>query len=115
MSSTLGRNGLRRSALAAAIFACGLGTAATAADETWSQAPKSLAAIEREAGRDLYIVGLKSAPVASYAGGRTGLGAAPRRADGRLDLRSAAALAYVAALQDEHAGFLQGLSSRIGR
>jgi len=115
MSSTLGRNGLRLSALAAAIFACGLGTAATAADETWSQAPKSLAAIEREAGRDLYIVGLKSAPVASYAGGRTGLAAAPRRADGRLDVRSAAALAYVAALQDEHAGFLQGLSSRIGR
>jgi subtilisin family serine protease len=115
MSSTLGRKGLRVSALAAAIFACGLGTAAHAAEESWSQAPKSLAAIEREAGRELYIVGLKSAPVATYAGERAGLAAVPRRANGRLDVRSPAALAYVDALRGEHAGFLQALSSRVGR
>ena len=115
MSSTLGRNGLRVSALAAAIFACGLGTAATAADETWSQAPKSLAAIEREAGRELYIVGLKSPPVATYAGDRTGLPALRRMANGRLDVRSAEALAYVDTLQQEHAAFQQSAATRIGR
>ena len=115
MSSTLGRKGLRVSALAAAIFACGLGAAAHAAEESWSNAPKSLAAIEREAGRELYIVGLKSAPVATYAGDRAGLAALPRRANGRIDVRSPAALDYVEALRGEHASFLQGFGSRIGR
>ncbi len=65
--------------------------------------------------RQMYIIGLKEAPLALYAGGTNGLSAPPRRADGKLDVKSAASLAYVAHLQSAQNAFMANVGSLLGR
>ena len=71
------------------------------------------AAYDRNA--DMYIIGLKSAPLALADGPGGTLSALPRTAEGRLDVKSAAATAYVDRLVREQDGFLADASARIGR
>jgi hypothetical protein len=58
------------------------------------------------AQQDLYIVGLKSAPLAMYGGQNRSFAAIPRKADNKLDFKSAEALAYQNQLRSEQGAFL---------
>lgn len=64
---------------------------------------------------DLYIIGFKSAPLALADGPGGTLSTLPRTAQGRLDVKAAAATAYVDRLVREQDDFLADASARIGR
>jgi len=110
-----GMRGLRISALAAAIVAAGGAPAAAVAAEGVTLAPKSVAALENAQGRELYIIGLREPALAMYEGGKASLAAVPRLGNGRMDVKSAAALAYVDFLRSEQDLFLASISGSIGR
>jgi subtilisin family serine protease len=115
MIASFNKHGMRVSALAAALVAAGGAAPAALAAEGVTQAPKSVAAIENAQGRDLYIIGLREPALAMYEGGKAGLAAVPRRANGRMDVKSAAALAYVDFLRSEQDRFLASISGTVGR
>jgi subtilisin family serine protease len=115
MIASFGRNGLRVSALAAAIVAAGGAAPIAKATEGVALAPKSVAAIENAQGRELYIIGLRDPALAMYEGGRANLAAVPRLRNGRMDVKSAAALAYVDFLRAEQDRFLASISGTVGR
>jgi hypothetical protein len=65
--------------------------------------------------RGIYIVGLRSAPLAMYAGTDGRFSAIPRTEDGKLDLKSGPALSYLSSLDAEQDLFLNRLGGRLGR
>lgn len=67
--------------------------------------------------RGIYIVGLRSAPLAMYDGTQKGARypAIPRAKNGRLDLRSDAAQRYLSALAAEQDLFLNRIGARLAR
>jgi hypothetical protein len=65
--------------------------------------------------RDIYIVGLHAAPLATYDGSRAGLPRAPRNSSGRIDVRSFEAQAYVRSLAQAQEQFLDSVSQALGR
>ena len=80
-----------------------------------SLAQNSSAAALVENSPDLYIIGLKQAPLALYEGQNRGFAAIPRKADNKLDFTSPEAVNYQNALKSEQASFLQKASSALGR
>jgi hypothetical protein len=67
------------------------------------------------ARQDLYIVGLKAAPLALYAGQNRNFAAIPRKADNKLDFKSAEALAYQNQLRIEQGDFLAQATAALKR
>lgn len=67
------------------------------------------------AARSRYTIVLKGDPLAAYSGGVAGIAPAPQRSSGRLDVHAPSAQAYVAYLAHGQAGFLDELSSQLGR
>ncbi len=65
----------------------------------------------------LYIVKLKGESLASYEGGVAGLPATSPRSTGaaKLDVKSAASVAYLNYLADQHAAFVSKVESQVGR
>lgn len=79
--------------------------------ETVSFGAKSIEVNER----GIYIVGLRSAPLAMYAGTDARYPAIPRKEDGKLALDSDPAKRYLASLAAEQELFLSRIGSRVGR
>jgi hypothetical protein len=67
------------------------------------------------ARQDLYIVGLKTPPLALYAGQNRSFLAIPRKADNKLDFKSAEALAYQNQLRSEQGDFLAQATTTLKR
>lgn len=65
--------------------------------------------------RGIFIVGLPEAPLASYRGELAEYAPPPRNAEGRLELDSAAANAYLDFLQTRHEQVLQDAQTLLGR
>ncbi|MCE3003574.1 MAG: S8 family serine peptidase [Xanthomonadaceae bacterium] len=122
MRSTLGRNGLRVSALATAIFACGVGaiapqvqSAGFAQQATVGSGDTTTMALNA----DLFIVQFAEQPLALYKGEVDGL-AAPEvlragRREGRVDVNGSASRAYVSHLRSRQASYRASMSSLLGR
>ena len=68
---------------------------------------RSSAAASAESRTDLYIIGFKQAPLALYDGQNSRFAAIPRKADNKLDFKSAQALAYQRLLKSEQSAFLE--------
>lgn len=65
--------------------------------------------------KGIYIVGLKSAPLALYDGSNGRIGAIPRGDNGRLNVSSNQARSYIAELRSEQRSFLGRLGALAGR
>lgn len=122
MSSTLGRKGLRVSALAAAIFACGLGTPASpalAASAAQQAVVGSGDTTTMALNADLFIVQFAEPALAMYRGTIDGL-RAPEvlrsgRREGRVDVNGAASRAYVSHLQSRQSAYRAEIARMLGR
>lgn len=104
-------------ALALGVGASGMVTMPASAmqPDAGNQAPTKAGPIADSGTREKYIVVLEREPASLYAGGRSGLQRIPRGSNGRLELDSAAARAYVLDLENEQAAFVDRLATDIGR
>jgi subtilisin family serine protease len=66
-------------------------------------------------GSAMYIIGLKSPPLAMYRGDKPSYAAAARKPDGKLDIQGPAASRYVQFLQAEQTQFFADASTLLGR
>jgi len=67
------------------------------------------------AARGEYIVEFNNPPLATYSGGDSGIPAIGRLPDGRLDVRSTEAVAYVELLEQRQSQFLNEVQTTLGQ
>jgi hypothetical protein len=78
-------------------------------------AESAVAKLDQDSYQNIYIVGLRSAPLAMADSAPSGLETLPRTEEGRLDVRAPAAEAYVERLQHEQDAFLAAAAQQLGR
>jgi subtilisin family serine protease len=122
MGSILGTSGLRVTALASAIFACGIGatsTTAQAAGFAQQAVVGSDDSTTMALNADVFIVQFDEPPLAMYRGTTDGL-SAPEvlrggLREGRVDVKGAASQAYVEHIQELQADYRANMSHLLGR
>jgi len=122
MQSILGASGLRITALASAIFACGIGSTSTTTQAAGFAQQAVVGAGDSTTmalNADVFIVQFDEPPLAMYRGTIEGLSApgllrsGPR--EGRVDVRSASSQAYVEHIQSLQSSYRADMSQLLGR